>query len=348
MAQGNKGFAAGLAGVVPPLAGGARLPPRTGILAGRDNRLAELAAGNSVTRFQELVDPGRCRIWDGHNRDYPALDANNCGDLIESFKAQGRQEVPAIVRRVLNDPKHEYEVICGARRHWTATWMREHDYPDFKFLIEPRELTDEEAFRLADLENRSRRDLSDYERACDYARAVERYYGGSQQRMAERLDVTKSWLSRYLELAKLPDEVVGAFGSPHVLGIRHAATLAPLLRSPAERERILAEARLISAEQADIVARPGDAIPPPTVLQRLTKAAKIPTRARSTTGVAEHVVRSPSGSVLARGQKAGRGGAVSISMPSPAKHTRSELLKAIEEILDHVGGSDRGGRDRDR
>ena len=82
--------------------------------------------------------------------------------------------------------------------------MRAHDQPDFRFLVEPRELTDEEAFRLADLENRSRRDLSDYERANDYARAVERYYGGSQQQMAERLEVSKSWLSRYLELAQLP------------------------------------------------------------------------------------------------------------------------------------------------
>ena len=83
-----------------------RLPPRTGILGARDNRLAELASGNTVTRVQELVDPARCRIWEGHNRDYAALSAENCADLIESFKAQGRQEVPAIVRRVADDPKH--------------------------------------------------------------------------------------------------------------------------------------------------------------------------------------------------------------------------------------------------
>ena len=95
--------------------------------------------------------------------------------------------------------------------------------PEFRFLIEPRELSDEEAFRLADLENRSRKDLSDYERAIDYARAIERYYDGSQQRMAERLEVSKSWLSRYLELARLPPEVIAAFGSPHVIGISHAA-----------------------------------------------------------------------------------------------------------------------------
>ena len=158
---------------------------------------------------RRLVDPARCRIWQYHNRDYAALSVGNCADLIDSIKSQGRQEVPAIVRRIPDDPEHAFEVICGARRHWTISWLRAHDYPDLKFLVEPRELTDEEAFRVADLENRSRKDLSDYERATDYARALELYYDGSQQRMADRLEVSKSWLSRYLELARLPTEVLG-------------------------------------------------------------------------------------------------------------------------------------------
>jgi len=32
-----------------------------------------------------------------------------------------------------------------------------HDYPDFRFLVEPREMSDEQAFRVADLGNRSRK-----------------------------------------------------------------------------------------------------------------------------------------------------------------------------------------------
>jgi ParB family chromosome partitioning protein len=336
MAQGNRGFAKGLAGTVPPPTTGARLPPRTGILGTRDNRLAELAAGNSITRVQELVDPARCRIWEAHNRDYAALNAENCADLIESFKAQGRQEVPAIVRRVSGDRDHVFEVICGARRHWAASWMRGHDYPDFRFLVEPRELTDEEAFRIADLENRSRRDLSDYERACDYARAVERYYGGSQQRMAERLEVTKSWLSRYLELARLPADVVAAFGSPHVIGISHGAALAPVLRAADESDRLLAEARRLATEQVDLAARGTPAIPPATVVQRLLAAGKRLAQRRQASRVREHVVRTPDGTILARGLQAGRGGGLTISVPGPAKHERAVLLAALEEILDRI------------
>lgn len=340
MALGNRGFAQGLTGAATPSSGG-RLPPRTGILNSRDNRLAELAAGTTVTRVQQLVDPATCRIWEGHNRDYTNLNAESCADLIESFKAQGRQEVPAIVRRVQGDPKHEYEVICGARRHWTAAWMRLHDYPQFQFLIEPRELTDEEAFRLADLENRSRRDLSDYERACDYARAVERYYDGSQQRMADRLEVTKSWLSRYLDLARLPAEVVAAFGSPHAIGISHSAALAPLLRTAGQRDRIVAAAEELSREQVGLASHGRAYLPPAAVVSRLTLSAKSEAapRARAT----EHVVRAPDGSILMRAERAERGGGLTIRLPSPGKYDREILIAALQEILERVGQPRRKG-----
>ncbi len=337
MALGNRGFVQGLTGTLSPPTSGARLPPRTGLLGERENRLAELAAGTSVTRVQELVDPARCRIWEGHNRDYAVLNAENCADLIDSFKAEGRQNFPAIVRRIQDDPEHDYEVVCGARRHWAVTWMRAHHQPDFKFLVEPRELSDEEAFRLADLENRSRRDLSDYERASDYARAIHRYYADNQQRMAERLEVSKSWLSRYLELARLPPEVLAAFASSHVVGISHAATLAPLLRAEDQRDLIIAEAQRLIAEQSERAGRGESPILPAAVMQRLVGAVRASAVAHKTGNLREHVVRSAEGAVVARGQRAERGGAVTISLPTPARHARSALLAAVDEILSHVG-----------
>ena len=323
MAHGNKG----LADLVASAGSTARqtqprLPPRTGILGARENRLAELAAGNLVSRVHEFVDPARCRIWEGHNRDYAALTEAACADLLESIRAQGRQEVPAIVRRVTGDPTHDYEVICGARRHWSISWLRANSYPEFKFLIEPRELTDEEAFRLADLENRSRKDLSDYERATDYARAIERYYGGSQQKMVERLEVSKSWLSRYLELARLPAEVIACFASPHVIGISHAAQLAPLLRAPISRDRVLAAAETIRAG--------AEALPPATVVRRLADAAKGRGVKPPKTPT---IIRDADGKILLKAQRAPNG-SLSLTIPPAAARNRAELLKAIADLLD--------------
>lgn len=336
MVGGNRGFAEGLTSETESPSTN-KLPPRTTFLQSRGNRIAELATGDVVVREQELVNPALCKIWDGHNRDYASLDEDTCADLIESFKAHRRQEVPAIVRRIRGDKQHHFEVVCGARRHWTATWMRSHGFPDFKFLVEPRELTDEEAFRVADLENRSRRDLSDFERAGDYIRAVERYYDGNQSRMCERLEVSNAWLSRYLALAKLPKEVLGAFGSPRVVKISHAAVLVPLLNAARWQPSMIAEAVVLGKEQRERK-RLGEApIAPQAVVQRLKRAA--PSERRSTVAKREHEVRSVSGDIIARGTRTPRGASLSIIIPSAASHAETTILAATSEILSALGVS---------
>jgi ParB/RepB/Spo0J family partition protein len=155
----------------------------------RSTSIGERMSGEMQEKTLYQVDPARCRMWARHNRDYALLTEDNCRDLIDGIKAQGQQEFPAIVRRVTGE-EHEFEVICGARRHFAVSWLRANNYPQFRYLIEVRDLTDEEAFRLADIENRDREDISDYERAVDYAEAIRLYYDGSQKAMAERLEVT--------------------------------------------------------------------------------------------------------------------------------------------------------------
>ena len=242
----------------------------------RSNALADRAAGTVVEKTLRWVDPARCRMWTRHNRRYDLLTPENCADLIEGFKAQGAQEFPAIVRRLPEGEGHDYEVICGARRHWTVSWLRANNYPKFEFLIEVRELTDEEAFRLADIENRDRRDLSDYERAIDYAAALEAYYGGSQLAMAERLEVSRAWLSRFLDLARLPGEIVAAYPAPTEIRENHARKLKPLLGDEAAAERVLARAANIAALQTVRRENGDEPLTGQEVLARLTRNAAAP------------------------------------------------------------------------
>ena len=327
MALGNKGFA-DLVAPEREEAASPRRPPRSGLLGSRDNRLAELATGLVQTRVHEAVDPAVCRIWAAHNRDYAHLDEETCADLITSLRAQGRQEVPAIVRRVTGEPVIRFEVICGARRHWSVTWLRAHDYPDFKFVVEPREMTDEEAFRVADLENRSRRDLSDFERAKDYARAVEVYYDGNQQRMADRLQVTKSWLSRYLELARLPADVLSCFASPHVIGISHAAAIAPLLSHPQSRSRLLAEAASLADEQRGKLEASAALLQPAAVVARLTQSG----RHKAKTTAKEEVFRDSDGKIFLKARRESRAGVV-FTLPSASTANKHAVSAAVESYL---------------
>jgi ParB family chromosome partitioning protein len=333
MSRKNSGFAADLtAGIdlsneVAP----ARRPGiATNVLTGRSNRLADLASGAVVTRTHELVDPDRCRMWAGHNREYGLLNEQRCADLIESIKAQGRQEIPAIVRRVSGDPSYDFEVICGARRHWTISWLRSHNYPDFKFLVDVREIGDEEAFRLADIENRARDDLTDLERARDYLRALDAYYDGRQKTMAERLKVSESWLTRYLDLARLPAELTRAFTEPQELGVRNAIALKALMKPEDRRERAFKEAGRLAKVQADN----GQAMPVLEVIKALTLAVDPPKRSGSPkkSGKPE-TVTGAGGKPILRIEGADRKG-VRLTLLSKGGATREEADEAIRKVLD--------------
>ena len=267
----------------------------------RSTSIGERMSGERQEKTLHLVDPARCRMWARHNRDYALLTEENCRDLIDGIKAQGQQEFPAIVRR-LEGEAHDFEVICGARRHFAVSWLRANNYPQFRYLVEVRDLTDEEAFRLADIENRDREDISDYERAIDYAEAIRLYYGGSQKAMAERLEVSPPWLSRYLVLAKMPEEIVTAFASRRDIRERHARALKPLLGNPEQSSAVLEEAKFLTTSQGRAARGQGAYMDAAEVFKRLVAAGKpkpkvakvstgtLYTRSRGERGI--HVTRS--------------------------------------------------------
>jgi ParB family chromosome partitioning protein len=337
MERKNRGFASSLTSAIgaskePQGAGeGVQTSPPRDMIATRSNRLAELATGASVAKTQYQVDPAKCRMWTYHNRDYAALDFERCKDLIESIKAQGKQEVPAIVRRVQGDPDHEFEVICGARRHWSVSWLREHNYPNIRYLVEVRDLTDEEAFRVSDLENRAREDLTDYERARDYLRALETYYGGVQKDMAERLNVTPSWLSRYLDLARLPDELVVAFASPHDLRIKHVTQIKPLLK-PLPKYVLVAGRAGELAKAKDM----GKAMAASDVIKQLSAAARGPQKVRKAERSAgsHETVMDSEGKAILTVSRPRRGEGVSITLMPGGQGNRAEVIAAIQKLLD--------------
>ena len=342
MSSRNKSFMADLVSSVEPPADAPERPTRlgVGVLSGRTNRLADLASGSVVNTAQELVDPARCRIWDRHNRDYAALSELRCNDLIESIVAQGKQEVPAIVRRVSGDAEHDFEVICGARRHWAVSWLRANNHPEVRYLVEVRDLTDEQAFRISDLENRAREDLSDLERARDYLKALDLYYGGRQKDMARRLNQSEAWLSRYLDLARLPVDLVAAFANPFDLKISHIGQLKPALKGDDSRTMLLLEARRIASErQEGQEGLPSSA--PETIKALLSATNKVvpvrekpPVKAPKKTGMEATVVRSASGVALLRVDGKDRRG-VSVTLLSKGGGTRAEAEAALKDILDH-------------
>lgn len=212
------------------------------------NLTREIMSGSKIKTPRLLVEPSQCKIWDKHNRDYALLNETRCKDLIDQFKVTGKQEFPGIVRLIDGAGDVKYEIICGARRFWTSQYL------GWKYFIEIRDLSDEEAFRLADIENRAREDISDYERALDYKKALGHYYQ-NQVQMANRLEVTTSWLSRYLDMADLPEEIVGAYRDITDIKTIHARKLKPYLnnsvKNKATKESIVQKAIELKGKDYD-------------------------------------------------------------------------------------------------
>ncbi|MDH5727375.1 MAG: ParB/RepB/Spo0J family partition protein [Gammaproteobacteria bacterium] len=277
---------------------------------------------------QFLVDPSVCTIWSGHDRFYELLNEESCADLIEQVIAEGKQRFPAIVRKS-ESPDFDYEVICGARRHWVVSWLRANGngaIENIEFLIEQREIEDEEAFRLSDIENRDKQDLSDYERAIKYARALKEFkYYASQKEMAQRLNLTEDKVASYIKLADLPETIVAAFRDKRELKMDYARQLNPFLNKPNAKKLILAEAKTIQKIDGKLASS--------DVLKRLLNAAKPKTKAAPK--LEKFELNLQDGKRLIAAQK-NRAGTVTIALNGKSGASRSEIMQAFEKMLEEM------------
>ncbi|WJM26306.1 ParB/RepB/Spo0J family partition protein [Novosphingobium resinovorum] len=212
-------------------------------------------------------------MWDGNPRDVPGLSAESCRSLIESIAQEDGNRIPVLVRHNAPGADCPYELLVGSRRRFCVEWLNNNGRPEIRLNAMIVDLTDEEAFRLADIENREREDITELDRARSYQSAVDRFYGGVQSRMAEALNLSNSQLSRLLSLAQMPDEVVDAFATREELRVRHSEVLTPLLRRAEQRERVLVAARAIGQEQQRFATAGEKMISAATVLSRLKHAA---------------------------------------------------------------------------
>jgi len=241
-------------------------------LLGRENVLARVASGEVKQVTQLQLNPARVRVWAGNARMQARLSEVTVRDLIDSILAEGGQKVPVVVRRISEDPDHEFEVIAGTRRHFAIGWLRANNYPDMKLLAQVVDLDDEAAFRLADIENRARKDVSDIERARNYAAALGSHYDGKAIRMAERLKVSKGWLSKMLKAASIPDSILAAFPNLSELPLNPAYALATALDDKVRGRAILDEAKSVVAANHALISRGSAPVSGNAIYKRLMAA----------------------------------------------------------------------------
>jgi ParB family chromosome partitioning protein len=140
-------------------------------------------------------------------------------------------------RRLLGDPDHNYELIYGARRLFVARHL------NVPLTVELRNVSDRDGIIAMELENGQRRDISPYERALRYAEWLRLGYFESQQDLARALILSPSQVSRLLALARLPGDVVSAFGNVRNIREGWGVRLVEAMRDPGRREPMIQAAR---------------------------------------------------------------------------------------------------------
>lgn len=325
-------FAANLAGITNPRSPGE----------------PESRIQKATVQRQSWVDPGRCRPWAHHNRAYELLTEERCADLIGGFRSLGKQQRPAIVRTLHGAERegtdgrtYDFEIISGARRHWTVSWLRARGETNtqgepYWFLVVVRDDLDSiGAFELSDAENRGQKDISDYERAREYRWALTSLYDGNVSRMAEAIQMDRSNLARLLALTDMPDIVVEAY--PSILDIRthHWRQLAPYFGTK-ERTKQEAAERILACARSIADARRNHSSNVPTdgakTAQMLADAIKDKRRGGDRTQVLKTVPAQATGKLAVKIKRTTRG--MTFEVPRASGATKEEIQQALAKAVD--------------
>ena len=170
-------------------------------------------------RTIELPEPGELEIDSivpGPMQPRTEFDDESLGHLAESIKTHGVVQ-PVLVRRVAD----HYELVAGERR-WRAAKLA--GLRTIPAVI--KDIADKDLLEVALIENVQREDLNPIEEAQAYSKLIETV-GLTQEALAERVGRDRSYITNYLRLLKLPEDIQQLVKAKRI-STGHARTLLAL------------------------------------------------------------------------------------------------------------------------
>jgi ParB family chromosome partitioning protein len=193
------------------------------------------------------IDPARCKPWKFHNRDIAWLTKERCLDLMLSIQKNGQLE-PALVRRIQNDPKYDFEIIYGVRRWFVCSQI-----PDQKLLARITTADDKTCMILMHTENADSKDISDFERACSFSQQMKSGMFKNQTEMAEAMNLSQGTISKMIKAAEIFEHkwIESLFHNKLDIPIKHAYSLSILLKKNETYDCIKREAEIMRTEKVE-------------------------------------------------------------------------------------------------
>ena len=199
--------------------------------------------------FVEFLDPKLVRPSRWANRHALSFSGPEFATLKAEIADAGRNVQPIKVRPLPVQPgqSQEYEIAYGHRRHRACLEL------GLQVAAIVEEMNDSRLFAEMDRENRERQNLSPWEQGAMYKRALEMGLFASQRQLAAAIGAQSGNVSRAIQLASLPQEVIDAFASPLELQYRSLDTINPALERDAKG--VLDRARELAAIEPRLPAR---------------------------------------------------------------------------------------------
>jgi ParB family chromosome partitioning protein len=221
----------------------------------------QVEANGPPTRRTDMLPVDQIRP----NPDQPRRNfvEGDLADLAESIKAKGILQ-PLIVRPLQGQAA--YEIVAGERRWRAAQIAKIHEIP---VLI--RDLSDTEVLEIAIIENIQRADLNPIEEAQAFRQLMDRF-GHTQEKLAEALSKSRSYIANLLRLLNLPEDV-----RAHVISGKLSAGHARALITtpdPSKLAREVIDRGLSVRETENLVKRAANPISPPRLAGERQSAAK--------------------------------------------------------------------------
>ncbi len=206
------------------------------------------------------IDPSTCVASRFNKRVQSLLSSTDPAvmQLKRSMEEEGQRD-PVLVRP-LQTPQGaiQYEVVYGTRRRFVAELLNQASNDGFMLRAwVSNKISDADAKRLADSENQDRQGISAWEMAQYYQEIKTTRPELNLEAIAGLEGVDASSVSRYLQLASLPEDIVKLVSSPAEITLRSGLDIlkATKRKSPAVRQKLLANLRMLApfAKTADLL-----------------------------------------------------------------------------------------------
>lgn len=167
---------------------------RQGLGKGLESLIGEANAESGMAADEQLPVN---RIHANKNQPRKRFDDDALAELADSIRQNGIIQ-PIVVRRV----GQGYEIVAGERRYRAAKLAKLKEVP-----VVVRDISDEDAYKIALIENLQRSDLNPVEEALGYRQLCERD-NLTQDELAKLVSKSRSSVANTMRLLDLPDEVL--------------------------------------------------------------------------------------------------------------------------------------------